>query len=94
MGPDDTICYCYNVSMRKLVNFAQHRPLQRPSQMSGCLGAGTGCGWCVPILRRIFEDARRQAASPDQPVVLMTADEYAAARKQYIAEGRPRNQFD
>ncbi len=96
MGPDDTICYCYDVSMRKLVNFAKHRNPQRPSQMSECLGAGTGCGWCIPILKRIFEDARRQArAGPsDTPAALMTPDEYAAARKQYIAEGRPRNQFD
>src|ERR1043166_3814994 len=52
---DDKICCCYHVSLRKLVNFARRERLQRASQMSQCLGAGTGCGWCIPILKRSEE---------------------------------------
>ena len=44
MGPDDKICYCYGVSFRKLFNFAMRSQPVKPSQMSECLGAGTGCG--------------------------------------------------
>ncbi len=66
MKPDDKICYCYHVSLRKLVNFARRERPRRPSQMSECLGAGTGCGWCIPILRRIYEAARR--ADDDAPL--------------------------
>ncbi len=88
MKPDDKICYCYGVSARKLVNFARRTRPQRPSRMSECLGAGTGCGWCIPFLVKIAED-------PDRfRVEEMTADEYAEARQTYIKTKRPRNQFE
>lgn len=100
MKPDDEICYCYHVSYRKLWSYAARQPLHRPSQMSECLGAGTGCGWCIPILRKIFENAQAQrAAGAVQPadaaesVVTMTPEEYAQERQAYIREKRPRNQF-
>jgi len=51
---DDEICYCYHVSMRKLVNFSRRVKPLRPSEMTGCLGAGTGCGWCIPFLVKII----------------------------------------
>lgn len=91
MGPDDKICYCYNVPLRKLWNYALRHRLQRPSQLSECLGAGTGCGWCIPILKKIFE--RAQAEGDNAPQIDMTPEEYAARRQEYIREKRPRNQF-
>ena len=100
MNPDDKICYCYNVPYRKLWNFACRERLQRPSQMSQCLGAGTGCGWCIPFLKKIFAQAQQaQNASTDetpqveQGVSGLTPEEYAEARQAYIRENRPRNQF-
>lgn len=91
MGPDDKICYCYNVPYRKLWSFARRQRLQRASQMSGCLGAGTGCGWCIPILKRIFEAAHRD---PSDPAPLeMTPEEYEAQRKAYIQNRDPKHQF-
>lgn len=88
MNLDDKICYCYGVSMRKLVNFARRERPQRSSQMSQCLGAGTGCGWCIPFLIKI-------AGDPDAfGVGELTPDEYAAARKSYIDHHKPRNQFE
>lgn len=87
MGPDDNICYCYHVSLRKLVNFARRTRPERPSRMSECLGAGTGCGWCIPFLVRIAQD-------PDAfSLTDLAPDDYAEARKNYISTGQPRNEF-
>lgn len=91
MGPDDKICYCYSVSFRKLWNFARREGLQRPSQMSECLGAGTGCGWCIPILKRIFDKA--QSTGGDEPQIDMTPEEYAEKRQSYIRNKEPKNRF-
>lgn len=91
MGPDDKICYCYNVPFRKLWHYARQNRLQRPSQLSECLGAGTGCGWCIPVLKRIFEQVQ---ANSDQLTLLdMSPEEYAERRKTYIQEKAPRNTF-
>lgn len=87
MLPDDELCYCYHVSLRKLVNFSRRTRPGRSSQMSECLGAGTGCGWCVPFLIRIAEDPERFACDD------MTADRYSEARKAYITTKKPRNEF-
>lgn len=88
MNPDDRICYCYGVTMRKLVNFARRTKPRRPSQMSECLGAGTGCGWCIPFLIKI-------AGDPDAfRLAEMAPEEYAAHRKQYIDTHQPRNRFE
>ena len=91
MGPDDTICHCYHVAYRKLWNYARRSGLQRPSQLSDCLGAGTGCGWCIPILKRIFEAAG--TAQGDGPAIEMTPEEYAERRKAYIENKDPKNRF-
>ncbi len=84
---DDDICYCYRVSMRKLLSFARRRRLTHASRMSECLGAGTGCGWCIPYLIKIAEDPagfELQGLSPQ---------EYAALRQDYIRSGQPKNEF-
>ena len=86
MQPDDEICYCYHVSLRKLVNFARRvRPVQ-PSRMTECLGAGTGCGWCIPFLTKIAKDPDRFDLGEISP------DQYADSRKNYI-KTQPRNTF-
>ncbi len=90
MGPDDRICYCYDVSFRKLWNFAVSKRPTRASQMSECLGAGTGCGWCIPTLKRIFE-AARQGAEPAE--LDLTPEEYARARRAYLDAGEARHEF-
>lgn len=72
--------------MRKLMNFSRRVNPVHPSQMTDCLGAGTGCGWCIPFLIKIAQD-------PDAfPLDDMTAEEYAAKRKSYI-KSEPRNEF-
>ncbi|MGQ0636401.1 MAG: (2Fe-2S)-binding protein [Planctomycetaceae bacterium] len=84
MEIDDTICYCFHVSKRKILNFIRvHRP-RRASQISECGGAGTGCGWCVPYLKRYFDEAAAGVAT--QPDAVMPA-EYARERARYIRRG-------
>jgi len=87
MQPDDKICYCYGVTLRKLANFSRRVNPARPSQMTECLGAGTGCGWCIPFLIKIAQD-------PDAfPVSDLTPEQYAELRKNYI-KSQPRNTFE
>ena len=87
MHPDDKICYCYGVSMRKLISFARRTQPRHPSQMTECLGAGTGCGWCIPFLVKIAED-------PEGFVIDdLTPESYADKRKSYI-QTRPKNTFE
>jgi len=82
---DDTICYCFHVRKRKILNFIRIHHPRRASQISECGGAGTGCGWCVPYLKRYFEEAQAGVATnPDQ----LTPDEYARLRADYIREGK------
>lgn len=89
MKLDDDICYCYHVSLRKLINFARREQPEIPSRMSECLGAGTGCGWCIPILCKIAESAREGRAF----AVEMTPEEYAERRREY-RKGGDKNQFE
>jgi bacterioferritin-associated ferredoxin len=87
MQPDEHVCYCYHVSLRKLRNFARRTQPQRPSQMTECLGAGTGCGWCIPFLVKIAKDP------DDFSLADMAAGEYAARRDEYRRSDKTRNTF-
>jgi hypothetical protein len=54
-----------------------------PSQLSECLGAGTGCHWCVPFLRKLH--AQWQAGEEiDLP---LAPEEYARRRDRYHRTG-------
>jgi len=89
--PDDHVCYCYRVSLRKLVNYARRERPRYASQMSQCLDAGTGCGWCIPFLTRIWKDPDGVRLDDLDP------KEYAARRLAYhgeLAQGKEKNRFD
>jgi bacterioferritin-associated ferredoxin len=84
MELDDTICYCFHITKRKILNYIRIVRPRRASQVSECGGAGTGCGWCVPYLKRYFEEAvAGNVTEPDR----MTPEEYARKRAVYIREG-------
>jgi bacterioferritin-associated ferredoxin len=83
MDPDDHVCLCFRVSLRKLTNFMQQTRPTVPSQLSECLGAGTGCQWCVPFLRKIHGQWLR-GETPDLPV---SPETYAARRSAYRHSG-------
>jgi len=95
MDLDDEICCCYHVSLRKLLNYARRERPRHASQLSDCLGAGTGCGWCIPILQRIHATATRSEPGEVETTAVNlpdSAEEYAASRKAYIKSGR-KNKF-
>lgn len=87
MQPDDEICYCYHVTLRKLANFSKRVQPDRPSRMTECLGAGTGCGWCIPFLVKIAENPE---AFPFRD---LSPEEYAGQRRTYRSTGQPENTF-
>ena len=84
MDPDDELCVCFHVTTRKLVNFIRIERPRRAAQLSECFGAGTGCGWCRPYLRQLFEltTTGAEASGAEQP----TADAYRAMRERYLRE--------
>ncbi|MDA1162847.1 MAG: (2Fe-2S)-binding protein [Planctomycetota bacterium] len=83
MELDDTICYCFHVSQRKICNYIRINKLRRASQVSDCGGAGSGCGWCIPFIEKLFDESERRGE-----VQAISADEYARARGSYIRAGK------
>ena len=85
MQLDDKICYCFHVSKRKILNFLRVRQPRVPSQLSECGSAGTGCGWCVPFLKKYFAEWQAGQTSDLDDV---SPDDYARQRGAYIREGK------
>ena len=85
MQLDDEVCLCFHVTKRKILNHLRvHRP-RVPSQLSNCASAGTGCGWCIPFLKKYFDKAQiGQNVEPDD----VSAQEYARGRGCYLREGK------
>jgi NAD(P)H-nitrite reductase large subunit len=86
MDQDAKVCYCFHVSRRKLVNFAR---LYRPkvaSQLSQCGGAGTGCGWCIPFLKQLFQQAVEGGDTTE--LDRLTPEEYERQRAAYVRSGK------
>ena len=84
MDFEDELCYCFHVSKRKILNYIRVNRLRRASQVSECGGAGTGCGWCIPYLKRCFEEVQAGGI----PVAdRLTPEEYARLRARYIVAG-------
>jgi NAD(P)H-nitrite reductase large subunit len=84
MELDDELCLCFHVTKRKVVNFLRVERPQRESQLAECHGAGTGCGWCRPFLKKLFQAARAGANDADLP----SADDYARGRTSYVRAGK------
>lgn len=83
MDPDDHVCLCFHVSLRKLRNHIARENPPVPSRIADCLGAGTGCGWCVPFLVKLHQQHVR-----GEPMGLPVAPaEYAARRARYRRTG-------
>ena len=79
------------VSQRKLVNFIKREKPRVVSQLSECLGAGTGCQWCVPFLKKLHGQWER-----GEEMGLDVAPEvYAKRRASYRSTGeRPDEDSD
>ncbi len=84
MNDDDQVCLCYRVSKRKIVNFCRRERPPVASLISECLSAGTGCGWCVPFLKKLHEQALAGEPHPDLP---FSPEEYAKRRTRFRSTG-------
>jgi bacterioferritin-associated ferredoxin len=83
MDPDDHVCLCYRVSLRKLRAFMNHENPSVASQLSNCFDAGTGCQWCVPFLKKLYEQ-HQKGELPDLPI---SPESYARRRKNFHESG-------
>lgn len=84
MHQDDHVCLCFRVSLRKIRSFLNREDPPVASLISECLGAGTGCQWCVPFLKHLH--AQHQAGEPVD--LRISPERYAGARSDYRETGR------
>lgn len=83
MHPDDQVCLCFRVSLRKIRTYLARENPPVASLISECLSAGTGCGWCVPFLRHLH--AEHEAGR--EPDLRISPEKYAHARAGYRESG-------
>jgi NAD(P)H-nitrite reductase large subunit len=83
MDQDADVCLCFHVTRRKLLSFIRVERPRVASQLSQCGGAGTGCGWCVPYLRQLFE----KCGGPTD-LDTLSGDEYVQGRREHIQSGK------
>lgn len=88
MHPDDHVCLCFSVSLRKIQNYLARENPQVASLISECLGAGTGCGWCVPYLKKLHAQHQRTG---QMPTIEGTAQDYKEGRAQFRKTGERDN---
>ena len=79
MQDDDELCLCFHVTQRKVVQFIRVKKPSHVSQLSECYGAGTGCGWCRPFLKKLM----MKQGSPSCDNELPQSEQYAADRENY-----------
>lgn len=79
MNPDDEVCLCFRVSLRKIRTFLAVENPPVASLISECLSAGTGCMWCVPFLKNLHAQHKR-GETPDLKV---SPEQYASSRLTY-----------
>jgi NAD(P)H-nitrite reductase large subunit len=84
MDLDAKVCYCFHVTHRKLLNFLRVEKPRVASQLSQCGGAGTGCGWCIPFLKQLFEQSVQGGTTELEQ---LTPEEYERRRAAYVRAG-------
>ena len=96
MEMDDHLCLCFHVSKRKVLNFIRIEKPRKVAQLSDCYGAGTGCGWCRPFLKRLFEEATEAGIQGSESgknyevedsTETVSVEEYAERRAKYVHDG-------
>lgn len=83
MDPDDDICLCFHVSLRKIRGYLARENPPVASLISDCLGAGTGCQWCVPFLKHLHA----QHCKGETPDLNVSPERYVQARIDYRKTG-------
>jgi bacterioferritin-associated ferredoxin len=83
MNPDDEVCLCFHVSLRKIRGYLKREDPPVASLISECLGAGTGCQWCVPFLRRLHQ----MHVNGEEPDLRVSPERYVQARLSFHKTG-------
>lgn len=83
MDPDDDVCLCFHVPLRKIRAYMEREDPPVASLISECLGAGTGCQWCVPFLKHLH----RQHERGETPDLKMSPEDYAKRRSAFHGTG-------
>ncbi len=84
MKPDDEVCVCHHVTLHKIDRFLQRERPEVASKVSECLGAGTGCGWCIPFLEKLH----KQSQNDEQADLGVDFDRYTDRRASYLQKRR------
>jgi bacterioferritin-associated ferredoxin len=99
---DDEICFCFHVRLRKIRSFCRIEKPKVASQISECLSAGTGCGWCRPMLRKIHQqeckveepwwrkikddEGEYHSTERDAETAALDHADYAQGRQKYLKD--------
>jgi bacterioferritin-associated ferredoxin len=83
MDPDDEVCLCFHVSLRKIRGYLKREDPPVASLISECLGAGTGCQWCVPFLKHLHQMHVRG----EEPDLGVSPEQYVHARLNFHKTG-------
>ena len=83
MQPNDHVCLCFGVSLGKIQSYLRREDPKVASLISECLGAGTGCGWCVPYLK----DLHHQHTQGQSPTIEGTVQDYKDGRIRFKDTG-------
>lgn len=83
MDPDDNVCLCFRVSLRKIRTYLAVENPPVASLISECLSAGTGCMWCVPFLKHLHA----QHIKGETPDLNISPERYAQERLTYHDTG-------
>ncbi|UEM02016.1 molybdopterin-dependent oxidoreductase [Skermanella rosea] len=64
-GPDEgrVVCACFNVGLNRIACAIRDGGLTSAEQVGAALKAGTNCGSCIPELKELIADARRDQAA-------------------------------
>ena len=84
MQPDDEVCLCFHVSLRKIRAYLKRENPPVASLISECLGAGTGCQWCVPFLKALHDQHHRG----QEPDLRVSPERYVQARSGFHKSGQ------
>ncbi|MFN7022087.1 MAG: bacterioferritin-associated ferredoxin [Phycisphaerales bacterium] len=83
MDEHDEVCLCFHVSLRKIRTFLAREDPPVASLISECLGAGTGCRWCVPFLKHLHAEH----AAGRTPDLKVSPERYVQARVNFHKTG-------
>jgi len=83
VDPDDKVCLCFHVTLRKIRTYLAVENPPVASLISECLSAGTGCMWCVPFLKHLHAQHQRG----EVPDLNVSPERYAKERVKYHQSG-------